>query len=102
MTDYFQQLDVIKTAGHQHAVDHMGNGATIPQENLFSGEWADGLTGQDAIDYAEKEQPGLFRGVIFDRLEDFERDDVIDSFTDGYNAAPWPERVDLWPEATDA
>lgn len=83
MSDYYSDLQAIRAAGLQHAVDHMANGTTAPEESLFSGEWADGLTGQDALDYA-----GI--DARFNDLEDFERTDVMDSFEDGYLSAEWP------------
>ena len=87
MSDYYSDLDRIKKAGHQHALDQMSNGTTEPVEGLFSGEWADGLTGQDAIDYA-----GI-KECTFSDLEDYEQTDVMDAFEDGYNSAPWPEQA---------
>lgn len=89
MSDYYSDLDRIKKAGHQHALDHMANGAVEPEEALFSGEWADGLTGQDAINYA-----GI-KECTFSDLEDYEQTDVMDSFEDGYNSAPWPADLEV-------
>ena len=91
MSDYYGDLDRIKKAGHQHALGQMANGAVEPEEALFSGEWADSLTGQDAINYA-----GI-KECMFSDLEDYEQTDVMDSFEDGYNSAPWPE-VRAWHE----
>ena len=82
MTTYYTQLDAIRAAGAQHALAHMANGTVEPEESLFSGEWADGLTGQDALDYAGIDSR-------FSELEDFEQTDVMDSFEDGYNSADW-------------
>ena len=80
MSDYYR----IKMAGHQHALDHMNQGMYVPQDGLFSGEWADGLTGQDVINYA-----GI-KECTFSDLEDYEQADVMDVFEDGYYSAPWP------------
>ena len=80
---YYDDLKRIHAAGHQHALDHIANGTTMPDENLFSGEWADGITGQDALDYA-----GI--DAQFSDLEDFEQADVMDYFEDGYLSATWP------------
>ena len=92
MSDYYRDLDRIKLAGREHALDHMRNGTTEPVEGLFSGEWADGLTGQDAINYA-----GI-KECSFRDLEDYEQTDVMDAFEDGYYSAPWPTATDLTTE----
>ena len=86
MSDYYADLDRIKKAGHQHALDHMNQGMCVPEDGLFSEEWDDGplLTGQDAINYA-----GI-KECTFSDLEYFEQTDVLDAFEDGYYSAPWP------------
>lgn len=103
MSDYYEQLDAIKKAGYQHGVDHITNGATAPRPFLFSGEWVDGLTGQDAIRYAWALKPELFHNGAprYDELDDYEQEDVLDYFEDGYHSAPWPQVAELWPEVAD-
>ena len=83
MTDYYSDLDRIRAAGLEYALNGIAAGGTEPEEALFSGEWADGLTGQDALDNA-----GI--RATFADLDDFDRTDVLDYFEDGYNSAPWP------------
>ena len=85
MSDYYADLDRIKKAGHQHALDHMNQGTYVPPEDgLFSWEWSDGLTGQDAVNYA-----GI-KGCTFSDLEAYEQVDVMDAFEVGYYSASWP------------
>lgn len=82
VTDYYKQLDAIRQAGYEHAKECHANGLAYPEQNLFSGEWADDLTGQDALDWA-----GIH--THFDRLQDFEQTDVYDAFEDGYYSFEW-------------
>jgi hypothetical protein len=84
MDNYYSELDAIKRAGLEHANACIANGQTAPLEFPFSGEWAGGLTGQDALDYA-----GIH--AVYADLSDFEQVDVTDAFTDGYMSASWPD-----------
>ena len=80
MTDYYTDLDRIRAAGLEYATNGIASGETEPAP--FSGEWADGLTGQDALDMA-----GI--RATFHDLEDFEQTDVLDAWEDGYFSAAW-------------
>lgn len=84
MSDYFTDLDAIRAAGLEYATNGIMAGDTVPLDAPFSGEWADGLTGQDALDAA---------GIVarFSDLEDFEQTDVLDAWEAGYLSAEWPE-----------
>ena len=81
-SDYYSDLDKIRAAGREYGASAIAAGDTEPQEGLFSGEWADGLAWQDALDLA-----GLGGVVRFDDLGDFEQIDVLDAFEDGYYSA---------------
>lgn len=83
MRDYYSELDRIKAAGLEYATNGITAGEMMPMESPFSGEWADGLTGQDVLDAA---------GITarFDALEDYEQTDVLDHWESGYNSAEWP------------
>ena len=83
MSDYYADLNRIKKAGHQHALDHMNQGTYVPAGGLFSGECIDSLTGQDALNYA-----GI-KECTFSDLEYYEQTDVMDAFEAGYYSAPW-------------
>ena len=87
MTSYYDDLTRIKAAGLAYANTGIAYGSYVPEEGLFSGEWADGLTGQDVLDQAGIE-------ATFSELEDFEQTDVMDYFEDGYYSAPWPNLTD--------
>ena len=84
MTSYYDDLARVKAAGKAYAETGIRYGSYVPEEGLFSGEWADGLTGQDALNQAGIE-------ATFSELEDFEQTDVLDSFEDGYYSADWPQ-----------
>jgi len=84
MSDYYSDLDKIKAAGRKYAENCLAAGETEPLDSPFSGEWADGLTGQDALNAA-----GI--KAVFADLEDFEQTDVLDSWESGYFSAAWPE-----------
>lgn len=86
MSDYFSDLDACRQAGLDYARACIAYGDTAPLEAPFSGEWADGLTGQDVLDAA-----GI--RASFDRLDDFEQADVLDCWEAGYFSADWPEEV---------
>lgn len=83
MTDYYTDLDRIHAAGLEYANNGIAQGETSPEESPFSGEWADGLTGQDVLNAA---------GIVatFNELEEFEQTDILDAWEDGYLSAPWP------------
>lgn len=83
MTDYYSDLDAIRAAGFEYATNGIAAGETEPDDTPFSGEWADGLTGQDALDAA-----GI--RAAFTDLDDFERADVLDAWEGGYLSAAWP------------
>lgn len=87
MTDYYADLDRIRAAGLEYANNGIAAGETAPDDAPFSGEWAHGLIGQDALDAA-----GI--SAVFDDLDDFERDDVLDAWEDGYRSADWPRAFD--------
>lgn len=82
-TDYYSDLDRIRAAGLAYANNAMAAGDVVPDDAPFSGEWADGLTGQDALDMA-----GI--DARFSDLDEFEQTDVLDHWEDGYLSAPWP------------
>lgn len=84
MSDYYADLDRIRATGFEYADNAIAAGDTEPLEAPFSGEWADGLTGQDVLDAA-----GI--KARFSDLEDFEQTDVLDAWEDGYRSAAWPE-----------
>lgn len=84
MTDYYTDLNKIKAAGLEYATNGISAGDRAPLDNLLSGEWSDGLTGQDLLNNA-----GI--DARFDNLEDYEQTDVCDYFMDGYYSADWPE-----------
>lgn len=86
MSDYYSQLDAIRAAGLEYANNSLANGDTEPMEAPFSGEWADGLTGQDVLDMAGIE-------ATFSELEEFERFDILDYWEDGYYRAEWPNFI---------
>ena len=83
MSDYYTDLDRIKAAGRTYADAHIAYGEATPQESPFSGEWADGLRPQDALDMANIH-------ARFDSLSSFEQADVLDAWEDGYLSANWP------------
>lgn len=84
MSEYFTDLDRIRAAGLEYATNGIAAGDTMPDDAPFSGEWADGLTGQDVLDSA-----GI--GATFADLEDFEQVDILDAWEAGYLSAAWPE-----------
>lgn len=86
MSDYYSDLDACYRAGLDYAMTSIAYGDTVPLDATFSGEWADGLTGQDVLDAA-----GI--RASFDLLEDFEQSDVLDAWEDGYYSADWPGGV---------
>lgn len=88
MSDYGSNIDACKRAGLDYARACIARGVTAPMEAPFSGEWADGLTGQDVLDMA-----GVRK--TFEDLDDFEQSDVLDAWEDGYYSADWPD----WGEA---
>lgn len=81
--DYYSDLDRIRATGREYADNGIAAGDREPLEAPFSGEWADGLTGQDVLDAA-----GI--DAVFSKLEHFEQDDILDSWEDGYFTAAWP------------
>jgi len=81
--DYYEQLDAIKAAGREYADNGIAAGETEPLESPFSGEWADGLTGQDVLSMV-----GI--KATFNELDGFEQTDVLDYWEDGYYSADWP------------
>jgi len=83
MSDYYSDLDKIKAAGRKYAENCIAAGETEPLDSPFSGEWADGLTGQDVLNAA-----GI--KATFADLDDFDQTDVLDSWETGYLSAPWP------------
>ena len=83
MSDYFTDLNRIHAAGLEYATNGIAAGDTEPMDAPFSGEWADGLTGQDVLDAA-----GI--RATFTDLEDFEQSDVLDAWEGGYLSAAWP------------
>lgn len=89
MSDYYTDLDRIRAAGFEYATNSIAAGDTEPLDAPFSGEWADGLTGQDVLDMAGFD--GFARG--FADLDDFEQADVLDAWEDGYLSAVWPSAV---------
>lgn len=91
MTDYYSDLDAIRAAGLEYATSAIAAGDAVPDDAPFSGEWADGLTGQDALNMA-----GI--DAMFANLDDFEQADVLDAFEDGYLSAAWPRAFD--PDAS--
>lgn len=84
MTSYFDDLDRIRAAGLEYARNGIAAGDIEPLDAPFSGEWSDGLTGQDVLDAA-----GI--DARFSELDDFEQSDVLDYWEDGYRSAEWPE-----------
>lgn len=86
MSEYYSDLDRLKAAGLEYATNGIAAGEMMPMESPFSGEWADGLTGQDVLDTA-----GI--KARFDALEDYEQDDVMDHWESGYYSAEWPGHV---------
>lgn len=86
MSDYYTDLDRIFWAGVDYATTGIEAGDTEPLDAPFSGEWADGLTGQDVLDAA-----GI--RATFSELDDFEQADVLDAWEDGYLSAAWPSFV---------
>lgn len=83
MSDYYSDLDRLREAGAAYALAGIRQGDTTPDDAPFSGEYADGLTGQDALNMA-----GI--NATFATLEDFEQADVLDHWEAGYLSAPWP------------
>lgn len=84
MTSYYDDLQRCRTAGREYADNGIAVGDTVPDDAPFSGEWADGLTGQDVLDAA-----GI--DARFDELEDWEQADILNYWEDGYLSASWPE-----------
>jgi len=83
MSDYYGDLDRIRAAGREYADNGIAAGDTEPLDAPFSGEWADGLTGQDVLDAA-----GI--NATFSELEEFEQTDILNYWEDGYYSADWP------------
>lgn len=82
-SDYYADLDRLRIAGLEYAANSIAAGEHAPDGAPISGEWADGLTGQDVLDAA-----GIH--ARFDSLADFEQTDVLDAWEGGYYAAAWP------------
>ena len=85
MSDYYSDLETIRNTGEAYAKSCIAEGMKTPELSLFSGEWSDGLTGQDVLSFSG------FQRVTFNKLNDFEQEDVIDAFEDGYYSANWPK-----------
>lgn len=83
---WFEILDKAKVLGREYADNGIAGGETTPEESPLSGEFADRISPRDIV-----EQLSGNRNMI-DNLEDFEVQDILNFWEDGYNSAPWPAR----------
>lgn len=90
MSDYGSNIDACRQAGYAYALACIARGDTAPLEAPFSGEWADGLTGQDVLDMAARLGADA---VAWEDLDDFAQSDVLDAWEDGYFSADWSSEV---------
>jgi hypothetical protein len=67
----------------QYAENEARSGATGPQDSLFSGEWADGLTGEKILSH-------IGQPVMWNDLSDSEQANLEDTFEENYDMA-WME-----------
>ncbi len=81
--DYYETLDAAKALGRVYADNSIEAGQFRPDDAPFSGEWAGGLEGQDILDKLGITRP-------WDTLEDFEQEDLMDYWENGYLSADWP------------
>lgn len=78
--DWFETLDKARELGREYAEAGIAGGETVPEESPLSGEWADRITPNDVI---------VSLGGDPYEIEDFERDDLLSFWEDGYLSASW-------------
>jgi hypothetical protein len=79
--DWFETLDKAREMGREYADNGIAAGDREPDDAPLSGEWAGAILPDDVI-----------RGLGGDpeTIEDFERDDILSFWEDGYFGADWP------------
>lgn len=86
MCNTYDQPGVIAQAGQELAYAHARIGYLQPRAELFDGQWADDITGQQVFDLADVD-------TRFENLSSFEQELVLDDFEEGYCDAPVWSRV---------
>lgn len=82
--DWYTMLDKAKALGREYAENGIAGGETEPEESPLSGEFADRIKPRDIIEQLSGDRKAM------DGLADFEIQDILDHWEDGYNSAPWP------------
>lgn len=83
--DWFETLDRAKALGSDYANNGIAGGQTAPEESPLSGEWAGAIRPVDVV---------AALGGDVDALEEWEVEDILSHWEDGYHSAPWPEVQD--------
>lgn len=83
--DWFETLDKARDMGREYAQNGIAGGQTVPDESPLSGEWVGAISPRDIVQE-------LAGGDVdaFDRLEDWESNQIVDAWESGYYSAPWP------------
>jgi hypothetical protein len=79
---WFEMLDRARALGREYADNGIAAGDTAPADAPLSGEWAGAILPKDVVEQL---------GGDASKLEDWEIDDILSSWEDGYNSAEWPE-----------
>lgn len=85
--DWYSMLDRAKALGKAYAENGIAGGETEPEDAPLSGEFAGSISPRDIV----TELAGGDADA-YGRLADFEVDDILNHWEDGYNSAAWPNR----------